>query len=104
MEIWGRYQGYFCYYGPESNGFCLDPIQNAVIINPKYADYCYPSKKTPFVILIHHYIPFLGAFPSFSFVITNLGALAFALAWSTIPTNVVIAAWAQMWNNSSTSS
>ncbi|KAF9151980.1 hypothetical protein BG015_005951 [Linnemannia schmuckeri] len=98
-EVEINYTDYFCYHGPDSNGFYLDPINNYTTGNPKYADYCHPPTSS-FEKAFFQYLPIRGL-PSLSVVLTRLSALLFAVAWSTIPTNVVVTAWTQMWNSPS---
>lgn len=101
LDVNMKYKDYFCRDGPDSNRFYWDPVNNYVTTNPKYSDYCFPEFST-FETAFFHYLPILSrGFPSLRLILTRLSCLLFALAWSTIPTDVVTTAWTQMWNSPS---
>ncbi|KAG0317246.1 hypothetical protein BGZ97_005667 [Linnemannia gamsii] len=100
-EVKSNYIDYFCFHGPDASGFYLNPANNYISINPEYAAYCYPPDST-LEITLRHYLPFLNtSFPSLSVILVRLSGLLFAIAWSTIPTDVITTAWRQMWNSPS---
>ncbi|KAG9065529.1 hypothetical protein KI688_001817 [Linnemannia hyalina] len=102
QDIKTKYMDYIC---RDSWDF-FDPsfvsTANYLTQNPNSPAYCFPTLSTFEMALFRcspsfHY--HLSSFFHMSF--TRLSALCFALAWSTIPTTVVVAAWRQMWNSPS---
>ncbi|KAF9333156.1 hypothetical protein BGZ91_011378 [Linnemannia elongata] len=92
-----KYREYVC-QGNLDTFSSFDPTANYFISNPNY---CMPTLST-FEWIVFQHLPFLRCY-SLRKSFLRLSALYFALAWSTIPTAVVISAWQQMWHGPSSS-
>ncbi|KAG0052264.1 hypothetical protein BGZ89_003256 [Linnemannia elongata] len=92
-----KYREYVC-QGNLDTFSSFDPTANYFISNPNY---CMATLST-FEWIVFQHLPSSVATPS-----ANLSSVSpplyFALAWSTIPTTVVISAWQQMWYGPSSS-
>ena len=104
QEIETKYMDYICYYSSDSLDPYFVPTTDDLTPNPNYPAYCFSTLSTFETTLLQHFPSldnYLYSFYRISF--TRLSALCFALAWSTIPTTVVVTAWIQMWNSLSSS-
>lgn len=103
QEIKTKYRDYICHHNLDSFG-PFDSTTNYFILNSTYTAYCITGRSTFEWTLIDR-LPFLDDYlpSSLRMFFTRLPALFFALAWSTIPTTVVVKAWTQMWNSPSSS-
>ncbi|KAF9545069.1 hypothetical protein EC957_011310 [Mortierella hygrophila] len=102
QDIKAQYREYICRHSWDFLDLSYASTADYVTQNPNYPAYCFPTLST-FEMTLFDYSPSLyyHLYSFFYMPFTRLSALCFALAWSTIPTAVVVAAWTQMWNSPS---
>lgn len=102
-EISEKVRVTFCFHSPLAIETHLDTSLNMTVIDikPQYQSYCHPPAFT-FETTLWHHLPFLySSHSSLRVILAHLSGLLFALAWSAIPTDIIITAWTQMWNSPS---